>query len=337
MFIPSYISLFTTCLSFVSGINKQKSFIKSRLVPEINSAKSTNDGTLDTEDFKKLMTSYSFIIPAILAESFCTLRGKKMTEVERQTITFLGAATSLFDDFFDKRNMAFDEIHQIMRYPEKFQPRNSNERMFQHFALLALPGIADKDLFFRYLSSVFTAQVQSMKQTGGQLSPDEIEKVTIDKGGYSFLLYRAAFPHPFKQSEEAALYNLGGFMQLGNDIFDVYKDYKEEIDTLVTRAVNINNVRITFKKQMEKSFVLCHNMDYEKENINRFMNKMLLGVSCCFNCLDQLEGNESKSNNTFQPNLYERTDLICDNEKISNMLKTVKYYNRYRGVMNYEL
>ena len=71
-------------------------------------------------------------------------------------------------------------------------------------------------------------------------------------------------------------------------------------------------------------------IDYKKENINLFMNKMLLGVSCCFNCLDQLEGNEAKSNNTFQPGIYERKDLICDNEKLSNMWKTIKYYSKYR-------
>jgi hypothetical protein len=42
------------------------------------------------------------------------------------------------------------------------------------------------------------------------------------------------------------LYKLGGVLQLSNDIFDVYKDSKDDIYTLVTTAKKISELRKLF-------------------------------------------------------------------------------------------
>ena len=51
------------------------------LKPLLDNAQSHNDGSMDTDDFKKI-NLYGLAIPAVLGEAFCSLRGKPMTEKE---------------------------------------------------------------------------------------------------------------------------------------------------------------------------------------------------------------------------------------------------------------
>ena len=76
---------------------------------------------------------------------------------------------------------------------------------------------------------VFQAQLLSKQQDVPGLSTEMIKDITIRKGAESLLYYRTAFNHPPRNGEEKMLYCLGGLMQLSNDIFDVYKDYKSEV------------------------------------------------------------------------------------------------------------
>jgi hypothetical protein len=56
----------------------------------------------------------------------------------------------------------------------------------------------------------------------------------MHKGGSSVLFYRTAFSPEVSGKEKILINNLGAMMQLGNDIFDVYKDRESGINTLVT-------------------------------------------------------------------------------------------------------
>jgi len=59
---------------------------------------------------KKIHTYYGLSVPAFLGEYFCLLRGKMMSDSERYPLTYLGALTGFFDDFFDEKNTPNDHI-----------------------------------------------------------------------------------------------------------------------------------------------------------------------------------------------------------------------------------
>ena len=321
--------LTSTYITLLRDVKRQRKFVGSVLEADIADAAKRNDGTLDEEDFAKIRGYYGFGVPAIVGEGFCTLRGAKMTQTERLAATYQGALTGLYDDFFDKSGLADDEIKSMMADPGGYCPVSSLERLFVNFLEKVHENVDDKTSFNYYFKKVFDAQVKSKKQLQ-DLGWDEIKEITFDKGGYSLLFYRSVFQHELREGEEDAFFNIGGLMQLGNDIFDVHKDLQAGIRTLLTGTENIDEVRQEFRSRLEKSIFGIKKLDYRKKNINNHLNKFLLGISRCFVCLDQLEKLQNKTGGRFIPSAYSRQELICDMEKPLNLLKSMQYFTSYR-------
>ena len=311
-------------------VKRQKKFVNDLLEPDILSAKKTNDGSLDEKDFSKIRNYYGFGVPAIVGEGMCMLRGKAMMERERTTSTYQGALTGLYDDFFDKTHMDHEDIRKMMDDPIRFNPQSSLEKLFIHFLTRVHENLYNKDFFKHTFDQVYQAQIDTHKQLNENISTEEIKEITFRKGGVSLLFYRSAFAHDLQDGEEEALYNAGSLMQLGNDIFDVYKDEQQKIRTLVTTCKTINEIRIVFRDQMDKTVMLIKRSGYQEKDKRKFLNKLVLGISRCFVCLDQLENLQQRSNGIFVPASYRREDMICDMEKSANILSSIKYYLDYK-------
>ena len=74
---------------------------------------------------------------------------------------------------------------------------------------------------------------------------------------------------------------------------------------------------------------LLQQTTYSKANKKRFLDSITLFISIGHVALDVLEKNEKKTNGLFQPEKYERKDLICDIEKPVNILKIVHYFAKH--------
>lgn len=313
-------------LALYRNLKFQKSFVSKTILPDIALAEEHNDGSLDSDDFRKITNYYALGVPAILGESFCSLRGKSMSEDERLALTWFGAATGLFDDFFDKRNMPEDYIRKILSVPEDISAESSFERLSLDFYLKALAHTADAALLKHALLQVFEAQILSKRQVDQAIETGEIRHITYQKGGASILLYRSVFGECTNEEERQMLMKIGGLGQLENDIFDVYKDSRDGIRTLATTEKNISNLRKTFTSLAEEVAGLVYNTAYPYKNKKKFLGIVSLVVSKGFVCLDKLERIERKTNNTFTPESYRREDLICDMEKPLNFIRSIHYY-----------
>lgn len=315
--------------SLYRDVKRQKRFLNAVIEPEIALARKNNDGSLDEEDFGKIRSYYGFGVPAIVGEGICTLRGKPMNERERIANTYQGALTGLYDDFFDKTHLEPEEIRRMMDNPEGFEARSSLEMLFIRFLKKVHDKLYDKALFIRSFDQVFKAQLDSNKQVSGNLSMEMLQEVTFRKGGLSLLFYRSVFEHELHEGEEQALFNTGGLMQLGNDIFDVYKDDRHHIQTLLTTCEQIDNVREIFSGQMKKTLTLIREADFKNRDINAYLQKFVLGIARCFVCMDQLERLQKKTGGRFIPSEYSRKELICDMEKPRNIISSLRYFTSY--------
>jgi len=315
--------------SLFRDVKRQKRFLKAVIEPEIKNAIENNDGSLDEEDFRKIRSYYGFGVPAIVGEGFCTLRGKPMNDRERLANTYQGALTGLYDDFFDKTNLEPDDIRKIMDRPEGFKASSSLEKLFIRFLDKVHENLYDKAFFIRSFDQVFNAQLESNKQVSGSLSMELLKEITFRKGGNSLLFYRSVFEHELRNGEEAALFNAGALMQLGNDIFDVYKDENQNIQTLVTSCEQIDQLREIFSEQLKKTISLIKKTGFDKHDIRAYMQKLILGISRCYVCMGQLERLQKKTSGRFIPSEYSRKELICDMEKPGNILRSVRYFTGY--------
>jgi len=330
MQIKNLLNLPATYFCMLRDVKRQKAFVKRVLESDISIAMDNDDGTLDEEDFKKIRGYYGFGVPAIVGEGFCTLRGKKMSTTERLVSTYQGALTGLYDDFFDKTSLEYAEIREMMSSPNTYKATSSLEKLFIHFLSRVHDNLHNAEVFDHYFNEVFSAQLESKKQLDANIETAEIKEITFNKGGYSLLFYRSVFEHDFSKGEKEALFCIGGLMQLGNDIFDVYKDEKASIRTLPTSCSKIDDVRMIFTTQLSKSIDLIRNTDYRQQDIARYINKLVLGISRCYVCLDQLEKLQEKTGGRFTPSAYSREDLVCDMEKPGNIFRSIRYFSAYR-------
>ena len=122
------------------------------------------------------------------------------------------------------------------------------------------------------------------------------------------------------------LSHLGGLMQLGNDIFDVWEDFHSDTKTAATTCVSIEQLWKKFSADLCTLFELAEKTSYSNEQINRFLNIISLALARVFVCLDQFEKLENTTNNKFQIEKYSRKQLICDMQKPKNQIKAVRYF-----------
>ena len=313
--------------SILKNIRLQKEFIRKNIEPDLAAAKKINDGSLEEDDLKKIRQYYGLAVPAILGEAFCALRGKKMTQKERLTSTCQGAMTGLADDFFDKQKLSEEALVEYIERPQGIEGNTVNEKLSLQLYRNALANVPDAAAMRLRLYRVFQAQVLSKKQSRNILSIEELKDITLRKGAESLLLYRTAFGNPLKPGEEKMLYCLGGLMQLSNDIFDIHPDLEQNIQTLVTTAKDIRALRLYYSALLKIGHQAALETNYPKKNTRQFLDIISIGIfSRCFVCLDQLQKNQSRSNNVFAPHKYKRKDLVCDMDTVANKWRSLKYH-----------
>jgi len=305
-------------------LKRQEKFMQSQLSPLLETFRNQNDGSLDDEDFKKIKL-YGQAIPAVLGEAFCELRGKKMTDKERWSITCLGAITGLFDDLFDRKNLSTEYVKYLLEHPSENEATNLNEKLLVRLYTLGLENSDKPEIIKRYALKVYEAQILSLQQENDGLNEDELKKITFEKGGVSMPLYRCGFEGEINELEYNLLYNLGAIGQLENDIFDVYKDDKSGVRTLVTTAKDINHLRQIYENQIDNILKLIDATSFLPKNKLKFKHFTALVVCSGLVCLDMLQELSKKNGSVFQPEIYERKYLICDMQRPSNVLKVLNY------------
>ncbi|MBU1370225.1 MAG: class 1 isoprenoid biosynthesis enzyme [Bacteroidetes bacterium] len=305
----------------------QQRFIKKQLDPLIDDIQKAQDAGLTSGEIKKIRRYYGFAVPAILGEGFGILRDKSLTKKERLALTYLGASTGLYDDFFDDLNTSENHIRELTTNPTEKIAQNSSELLFVRCYKNAIDNAPDPNLLKQRAFEVFEAQVLSKKQKGSTISQKEIRSITYLKGGVSLLFYRSVLDREAQKAEQDMLYALGQLMQLENDVFDVYKDLQHNISTLVTIERSIANLRKTYHELMNETFILLGQTDFRPKNKRFFMRFICLIIYRELVCLDCLERNEKLSNNRFSVRDYSRKQLICDMEKFKQLVKLIKHFS----------
>jgi len=322
--IRNIISLTSVYFFLLKNVLKQKRFIKNVMEKELTAFKNDNDGSLTPQDFKKITNYYGLGVPGVLGESFCLLRGKAMTENERLSLTFLGGISGLLDDLFDAPEKQVDHLEKFILQPESLKPMNSYEALLLHFYLLGLKYSKNPEALKKQALEVFKSQQESEDQQNSGNSSQAIQDITYAKGGASFIFYRLCLNNNLEKKEETLLQHLGGLMQFGNDIFDVWEDNQSNTKTAATICTDIPELRKEFITEMRQTFELARETDYPKNQVESFLRNTALALSRVLVCLDQFEELQLSSGNLFLIEKYSRKELICDMQKPKNQLKAIK-------------
>ncbi len=170
-----------------------------------------------------------------------------------QLFANLSALAGFFDDLVevDVKNPnpgPREEVQTVNlnEYGRIADPSGLALHLLDHTRRLLPP--ADVPAFDHFIQRVFTVEIQGRQQNGshqaharGNLHPespglnfDLLKQITAEKGGCSVLLFRRALAHPMPEAEQQALFEFGAFVQLCDDIFDLWFDRQNGTVTLAT-------------------------------------------------------------------------------------------------------
>jgi hypothetical protein len=270
------------------------------------------------------MTQY-VEVHSLLDFSLCGLANSEISSKELRACVYFCACLPLYDDFFDENNLSAKEIKALMLAPESFDSKSAVEGMFIHLLKEVYANLTNQKLFAYYFEKLFYAQEESKRLMDSSLSLEEVKHIAFEKGGYSALLFRSILSHEFVKGEKEALYQLGAVGQLMDDIFDLYDDVQEGLNTTATKYHNDFTPVVEFYKMEVLSLKnLFFKLDYDLSNKNKFIREIMLIVNGGTLCGKQFLEAQKVNNNIFSIQEIGREALICDMEKKSNWLKMVR-------------
>lgn len=248
---------------------------------------------------------------------FSLLRGNKPTNAEQQTALYLGAFTPIADDLMDESGQTFEALE------ENQNNDSAGHVLFAYLLAKLKPHRAANADFERYFNLAHEAQNESLKQLGKEpLDLSELEKITFNKGGYYTTLYRFALTHPAKPGEETAIYTLGSILQVLNDLFDIYKDYHNGVQTLVTRTADIRFIALKLTELEARFRVQFFALDYPLANKKRAY-RAIMAIVTRGHVAEAHYQNLQGDSATLDIAVYPRKPLIVDMEKPLNVWKNL--------------
>jgi hypothetical protein len=248
---------------------------------------------------------------------FSTLRGKKPTASETKLGLYLGAYTPITDDLMDNTGSTYQQLRTIA-------PDSSAEAsMFNYLWEKMQPSLKTNTSFAYYFEKAHEAQNESLVQMEPTpLGLNQLREITFNKGAYATLLYRFLLQNEAKEGEVDAIYTLGSILQVMNDLFDIYKDYQNGAQTLVTKTADIHFVKKTLDELEAKLRSQFFTLDYPPRQKQKSWLAIMAIVTrghIALNHYLDLQGNSAKIDIA----TYPRKPLIVDMEKLGNIWKNV--------------
>jgi len=287
--------------AFLSELQKQSSYHHFQLTDELTAR----------------MRTYT-LLSGLAHDWFRTLTGQGNNDDMKKAL-YLGAITPVVDDLTDEVGLRHEDMLELLKSKSGSATNQIRLASYLYNQISKDPD----EVVSRYLSEVIRAQDISLKQhQQDKLSYQELYDITFAKGGNGLLLYRSVLRRPIIVGEAEVLYQLGGIMQLVNDAFDVYKDRQAGVQTLFTNAQDIGHLENEFDGLVRLMCAKLLALDYPIENKRRTLYKILIIVSRGVVCIDQLMECQRRTDGKFIPEAYSRKELICDMEKVSNLMKS---------------
>lgn len=281
------------------------------------------NGKFDAVTYKKVVKSHSVYLP-IVNDAFTLLHGRKTNEEEQFRSIQYFICSSLFDNFWDDKTHTPEQIEAITFSPLQYTANTFDEKTFLHAHTFLLAQMLDTTAYLQVLRNEFNAQKASMQQFNKDISNQTIQHITFEKGGNAVLMCRHYLDVQPTNSEEECWYLLGTMIQLSNDLFDIYKDLQQNIQTLPTRCTNAYEMETFFLAQVNKMKQNIAGLPYNQQQ--KFAFSLSMAAAYCLG-LTAIEQLKKLQNN--QPKLPNFTDLprkvlIVDMEKTATIWQWIK-------------
>jgi hypothetical protein len=140
--------------------------------------------------------------------------------------------------------------------------------------------VADKSRFYEFFQEVYQAQWQSKSLLNPELPRSELAAISARKGAVSAWVFRSLIAEPISPEELNMLEQLGYLGQFMDDIFDLYDDHQEGLQTLANDySGDFTPVYEKFLMEIEELKVLIQKLPFSKNRKMCFQRELMLMVS----------------------------------------------------------
>ena len=231
-------------------------------------------GSFRKEQFFKSFKLYYYIFKIALPDLLTSIGGKFNDKIVTNYIT----AAMLYDAACDVPSYKkyLKELDDFIMFRKKINPTDEYLTLFKE-SIDYLQNVLDKetyDTFLNYIKIEHVSQIMSLYQHSDKLiSKENLFKITLAKGGVTLMAGIYIMAPKTGKKEIKAIYELGGILQIFEDIYDIDEDLKIGIKTL-------SNQRMIDFKSIKKLYFGTVNNLIEKCNLNPNRPNLTLDILC---------------------------------------------------------
>jgi hypothetical protein len=314
-------------------IKIQQQFNKNFLVPYLDELEKKYNGKFQPEQKQKILNYYGLFITSFLCSSYKRLHGKKLTLEERKRATLFGILTPVGDDLFDIDKLNIENIREITFNPENYNASTFSSKVAKEIQAYLLATVPNKNAYVEASKNVLEIQIETVKQTHPDISKGEMERITYTKGAVSVIIYHQCLNEAADEQMKEVLFYIGSLYQVGNDIFDLYKDVRDNIYTLINTCEDYEVFRKKFLERVRLQNQKIMALPYAEKNKKEFCIVMNTINARSVVALDQFILLQKKMNSKINWWKLERKDMIVDMEKAKNFLKWLHYIRKLPGLI----
>lgn len=259
-------------------------------------------------------------VPAFLVIEylFALLQQAPLTEVQRQNSMFLSGLTPFFDDLTDDSNYSSEQIQQLLAGWSA-----TDFPAAKYCAVLFQAGGFEWN---RHWQRVVDAQLASRLQLQNSITDTEIHHLTIEKGGASVLLgWQVIADGSGGAGVEVLSLAFGGFAQLLNDIFDIWKDREAGVRTLATTTTDFVQLTTQYQAFFHNVENALQQTPYSEKGKLRVQAVLIPLYALGLVALHQLRGLELPPSGAVDLNYWSRKQLVCDMARWGNRFRWAWY------------
>ena len=314
-------------------IQRQKQFNKDFLIPYLNELETKYKGKFQREQRQKIINYYGLFITSFLCSSYKGLYGQTLSDDERKRATLFGVLTPVGDDLFDIDKLKIEDIRKITFDPESYNALTFSSKVAKEIQTCLLYHVPHKEEYLQASKNVLDIQVETIEQTKPDISKEEIERITYTKGAVSVIIYHQSLDETASPKMLDVLFYVGSLFQLGNDIFDLYKDVRDNIYTLINTCDDYIIFKEKFLKRVREQNKKIMALPYAEKNKKEFCIVMNTINARSIVALDQFIRLQKKMHSKMNWWKLQRKDMIVDMEKPSNFLKWFYYIMKLPKLM----
>jgi hypothetical protein len=306
-------------------IKKQKQYNKTFLVPYLHELENKFGGKFSDEQKKKILNYYGLFITSFLCSSYTRLRGRPLTDAERKRATLFGILTPVGDDLFDVDKMDIEGIRSITYSPKSYTATTFSSHVAKEIQTFLLADVPHKEAYLQAAKNVLDIQIETTRQTDPSISVQQLDHITYTKGAVSVIIYHQCLDDAADEQMKQVLFSIGSLYQLGNDIFDLYKDVSDNIYTLVNTCDDFTQLRTNFLARVRLQNRQIMALPYPGKNKKEFCFVMNTINARSVVAIDQFVRMQKKAGHKINWQELQRKDMIVDMEKPVNFLKWLYY------------